>query len=168
MRRICLALAIQFGFSALAAAQGCGPANLNCITPSAPATNNDQTASTVFSGGAVPVIAPDQFGVVDRTGAMDMGGIINQAITAASRCGVGGPGTVVLTSGTYLITTALIPKSCVTIHGDGRGQTILLTNNPAPVAQVSGSQLVHFELYGVTFKDSGSHPGATVLTFTTI
>lgn len=133
---------------------------------------NPSTAAGAAPPQVIPAFGlplfPDQFGTVDRTGATDMGAIINSTIAAASKCATKGASTVILSAGVYLITTAIIPKSCVSIVGDGRGQTILLTNNAAPFAQVSGSQLVHFSLSGVTFKDSGSNPGATAMTFTAI
>jgi hypothetical protein len=115
--------------------------------------------------GSVTYVVPDTFCSVDRTGATDMGTCINQAISASKHCGAPGLSVLRLTSGLYNITTPLVPQSCVTIIGDGRGKTVLLTNSASPFVQQAGVQLVHFSLYGVTFRDGGSNPGATVMTF---
>lgn len=49
IRSTLLAFAVLIGLTAGAAAQGCGPANPNCVVPTAPAgTNNNQAASTAF------------------------------------------------------------------------------------------------------------------------
>src|SRR5207245_1807487 len=98
----------------------------------------------------------DDYGAVDRTGATDMGPIINTAISAAKSCAAGGNDVIRINAGKYLITTPVVPKSCVTIIGDGMGKTIFLTNHATPFIQTSGTQLVHFNLSGVTFTDSGS------------
>lgn len=59
MRQFWLVLAILFGLTAAAAAQGCGPQNPNCIVPTAPAgTNNNQAASTAFVKTAVSTPTP--------------------------------------------------------------------------------------------------------------
>ena len=115
-----------------------------------------------------PVI-PDAFCTVDRTGASDMGACINSAIAAAKSCNsttaTPGFGSVYLRAGIYLITTPIVPKSCMMIYGDGPGATVLLTNSNTPFGPPAGQQLVHFQLRDLTFKDSGSHASATVMAF---
>jgi hypothetical protein len=51
------------------------------------------------------------------------------------------------------------------LFGDGPGKTVLLTNSNAPFGPPAGQQLVHFTLDNLTFKDSGTHPSAVVMTF---
>src|SRR5229473_4267240 len=127
--------------------------------------------NSLLQASAIPVV-PDTFGTVDRTGATDMGGLINSAITAAKSCQLTATGTgnatVYLKAGTYLVTTPIVPKSCVTIRGDGPGKTVLLTNSNAPFGPPVSQQLVHFNLDGVTFKESGTHASAVAMTFPSI
>jgi hypothetical protein len=179
MKRFALGLLFAL-WGSVALAQGCGPQNPNCIVPTAPVGIFDsRAASGLFvqqnaatqsfvQQNAFTVVTPDAFCTVDRTGAADMGTCINSAITASVHCGAGGNGVVHLSAGTYLVTTPVVPKSCVSIIGDGSGETVFLTNAAAPFAQASGNQLVHFRLKGVTFKDSGTHASAVVMTFTSI
>jgi hypothetical protein len=68
-------------------------------------------------------IDPDDYGTVDRTGVTDMTSLINTAISAAKSCATGGNSVVRLRAGTYRINGTVVPKSCVTIRGDGRGKT---------------------------------------------
>lgn len=64
--RLLLAALLLVASCTVAAAQGCGPTNPNCIVPTAPfGTNNNQAASTAFvqsavSAGALPTINPAQ------------------------------------------------------------------------------------------------------------
>jgi hypothetical protein len=54
MKQILLTLAVLLGLTAQTLAQGCGPANPNCIVPTAPyGTNNSQAASTAFVQQAI-------------------------------------------------------------------------------------------------------------------
>jgi hypothetical protein len=102
-------------------------------------------------------------------GQLDMGACINATIASAKSCNnstaVSGYSRVYLRAGTYLITTPIVPKSCTVIFGDGPGKTVLLTNSNAPFGPPSGQQLVHFTLDSLTFKDSGTHASAVVMTF---
>ena len=173
MKRFLLAsTALVFlGLPEHASAQGCGPSNPNCIVPTPPVgTSNNQAASTAFvqNSGNGPFVTPDKFCTVDRTGVTDMGACINSAISAAKNCGTAGNGVMRLSAGTYLVSTPIVPQACVSILGDGSGETVLLTNHATPFLQTSGAQLVHFRLRGITFKDSGTHASAIVMTFTSI
>lgn len=126
------------------------------------------TAAPQDCSNLIPVIPDDICATVDRAGATDMGACINSTITAAqpATCGTAGNATVKLRAGTYLITTTTVPKSCVTIEGDGTGKTVFLVNTTSPIAQASGNQLVHWKLKGVTLKDNGTH--ANSVTFATV
>lgn len=151
---------------------------VNSVMPTAPVVSGNiasfnGTTGLLQDSGIYPaaVVSLGSFCTVDRTGASDMGACINAALSASKNCAVSsgvGNTTILIPEGKYLITTPIVPKSCISMVGDGRGKTEFITTSNTPFAQASGSQVVHFNMSGITFTDSGTHSGATVLSFTTI
>jgi hypothetical protein len=102
MMRIVLGLIFSL-FCTLAAAQGCGPSNPNCVVPTAPAgSNNNQAASTAFVTGGVYANSQNKFYVCTNTSADTTN--INALITGLN----GASGTIWLAGSTCDITSSIL------------------------------------------------------------
>jgi hypothetical protein len=139
-----------------AVAQGCGPANPNCIVPTAPVgTSNNQAASTQFVQQNIGCV--HSFDYATGNGSTDDTTALGNWITQAQTIGCG-----YLDTGTYKISSVLTVSASLTIYGNGINSIIVPSSTTQNAFSITTTSAVNF--YNFWIQPSGTQTaGACIL-----